>query len=311
MLPPMFYNFSTMTVFQWFEMLSYDDLQESRTHVYRIDASEPFEIDQVEQEAGIYYIRTVKDTIEQFEPFCTVSKLSFSEIVYLSDIFSRVVPLIFPTDDEFTKLVETGGVAKLFENEVPSMRGLESLRVKIGAKYFDNSWMGAVRRVFSALINFFRKYNLYIKTGIYWPGNSCHYADKVVAKINHIKLAFAKTALEVSKEVLSDRLEISLEQLESMDIGQLKKIYHKKVLAVHSDKNHTDPLAADKFQEINQVWGDFNELVKLCDGMRHNTNDESDEMSPVITKGSLPNNLFQRHHKKILMLTASAIVDVD
>lgn len=256
------YKLGEMLVTQWFDMLSTKDDQEEPTHVYVLEASENFVLDGQAKVAGTYYLRTEKEDIEGLKAFCTVSKLSFSDMVYLSDIFSRAIPTGLPTDDEMKKLAEKGEAFHYLEKDIASTEGLESLSLKIGPKYFDNSLMGVVRRIFSALNNLFKKYNLYLETGIYWPGDSCTYASKVVSQIDRIKQVFAKTALEASKEILSSRLEISLDELEAMEFDQLKKLYRKKVLAVHPDKNN-DPLAKDKFKEINQVWGDYNQLVKF------------------------------------------------
>ena len=234
-----------------------------------------------------------------------VSKLSVSQLIYLSDIFSRILPTVFPNGDDLKKIVEKGEAAK-WNAEVASTGGLESLRDKIKLKYFDNSLTGILRKVFSAIINFFRKYDLYIETGIFWPGDSCHYADQVIAKIGRYKQAFTKIALAASKEVLGERLDLSLEELDSKGLSDLKKIYHKKISQLHPDKNPLDPSAAIKFKEVNQVWGDFNELVRVG-GTLHPSTDEKIEkeiLSPPSTPAKAAKKQFHGTPMKLLMAQA-------
>lgn len=284
-----FYNFeaatvSPWTVSQWFQTLAQDSLKGEASHIYSMRVQEPFEIDDNKLEVGVYYVRAVKDDIEEVRPFCKVRKLPFSELVYLSDVFSRVLPLILPVDDEIKNLVDKGETARFLEKEVPT-KGLERLRVVIADKYFDHSLTGTVRRFFSAIINFFRKYNLYIETGIFWPGDSIAYADKVIAKVEGIKQEFAKNALELSKEVLSDRLDISLEVLESLNLEEIKKLSRKKLFVLHPDKNPSDD-ASDKFNALNRVWNDFNQLVELSGGwVAREIADDQDETSNIPALG--------------------------
>ena len=168
--------------------------------------------------------------------------------------------------------------------------------------------MGVIRRIFSALNNIFRKYNLYLSTGIYWPGDSCTYALKVVSKIDRILPTLVKTALEASKEVLSKCLEITLEDLESMEFGELKKNYHKKILTLHPDKNK-DPKALEKFEEINQIWGDYSHLINLnAELIEPKLIEDGDKELESPKEIKEDENLLQEPQKE---LTTHSMADID
>lgn len=302
------YKFEEMLVTQWFDMLTTNDDQKDPTYVYQLNASQDFAFDGQNKIAGIYYIRTDKESIEKLEPFCTVTKLSFSEMVYLSDVFSRALS---PGEDEIKNLAAKGEAFRYLEDlekDLPSTVGLKNLSEKIAVKYFDNSTMGFIRRIFSALNNIFRKYNLYLSTGIYWPGDSCTYAVKVVSRIDRILPTLVKTALEASKEILSKCLEITLEDLESMELGELKKNYHKKILTLHPDKNK-DPKAQEKFEEINQVWGDYSHLINLnAELIEPKLIEDGDKELESPKEIKEDENLLQEPQKE---LTTHSMADID
>ena len=225
----MFYDYEMMTITQWFDMLSDDSRRnDNPTHIYKLTAHEDFKADGHLKEAGIYYTRTVKENIEDFVPFCTIHKLSFSELVYLSDVFSWVVSAALPKDDMLRDLVEKGEAATFFDREIVSTQGLENLKKKVKLKYFDESLKGTVRRVFSSLINFFRKYNLFIETGIHWPGDSCDYADKVIAKIDRIKRIFLQSAFQPAKRTCVIILKFQAKNLQRKHQENSKKFINGK-----------------------------------------------------------------------------------
>ena len=60
-------------------------------------------------------------------------------------------------------------------------------------------------------------------------------------------------------------MNISLEVLETLNLEEIKKLYRKKIVVLHPDKNHSDD-ASDKFNALNSVWNDFNQLVELSGG---------------------------------------------
>lgn len=324
---PMFYPLDTMTVPQWFSMLSNENIDldeeeqknnvpDSNTRVYQVEAFDDFIFNKTDYPAGTYFLRAKPDEAEDLEiehpSLVIVDKLSFSYIVYLSDIFSTVVNTLIPEPSEFDRLIEAGEASRYFEKELKpvSCKGLETMRERVWTKYFDQNQglMGIVRRFFSALANFFRKYvNLTVETNISWPGNSCHYADQVVYQLNKIKCIFICQAYEASKEVLSERLELSVEELEKLKISDLKKFYTKKALALHPDKNPGNPHKAAEFEKVNSVWGDFIALGKLKEEFQSHIDQIDDEFSDseedfqTYSKKKLAANPLAAHKFKTLL----------
>lgn len=335
-----FHSLDTLTFVEWFDMLADDkpkpvksglyneDLGEEdvdceekvSTYVYDVMAPNEFYFNGCMQEPGFYYMRAPEEEAKQlsqsFEeeakklsPLCEpllgrVRKLSFSELVFISDVFtSRVLP----PDDEVRALVEKGDASKFFEKEVEAIasQGLENMRDKVWTRYFEHGIMGIVRRFFSALANFFLKYggeeedDSAYETDIIWPGNSCHYADQVVEQITRVKKIFLQMAFQASKEVLSNNLDLSLEEFEQAEFSDLKKRYYKKMLSLHPDKN-PDEAATSQFKAVNQTWHDFVQLQQLVEKYDVELPD-ADEMdlkddleSPLPAKKTWPSDL--PHH---------------
>lgn len=280
----MFYSAEAMTANQWFGMLVNEienqgeeqepSAQNRQTRIYAVKADEEFVFNDAVHEAGVYYMRARPEQAEELnnQPLdLSVGKLSFSDIVYVSDLFTAVINKLIPEENEIDRLIDQGEAACYFKNELSMApaESLETMRQKVWTKYFDQGIMGFVYRFFSALANFFKKYNNIAApdTNVFWPGNSCHYADQVIQdlnqKLNKIKPIYIQYAYKASKEIVSDSLGVPLEELENLEMRDLKKFYNKKVLQLHPDKNQSDPKASEKFEKINRTWGDFVELRKL------------------------------------------------
>jgi hypothetical protein len=286
---PNFYSLDTMTIPEWFKLLANEESQQNEeeekqqeidgTYVYEVQTDQHLVLaNEVDLSPGIYYMRTSEDNASKIQ-FCHVRKLSFSEIVFLSDIFTTVVTSLIPDPQEMKDIADKGESSKYFTEEMNSIpcKGLEVMRERAWKKYFDKDLglMAYVRRFFSAIANFFLKYNQFVDTGIYWPGNSCRYADQVVDQINRIKRVYIRQAYEASKEILCDRLGILPEEVEQKDFETMRLIYRKKILQVHPDKNK-DPNANDQFNKVNRAWGDFGQLHKLKDEFKVDQYEETD-----------------------------------
>lgn len=324
---PTLYSLNTMTVTEWFNMLANqkkvqeeeepDDLagpkDSGASLVYEVDASEPFFLTKIAPEdlfddmgqvkldvamnikdGGVYYMRALPQQVEEMRSNnpsvdFQIRKLSSSEIVYLSDIYSMAIQNDLTTHNpELKKRVVDGEASRYFTKELDvTVAGLETMRDRVWTKYFDQGVMGFLYRIFSAIANFFTKYREYTTdTGIIWPGNTCSYADKVVKQINRLKAMYVLYALEGSKRIVSERLGVSLDELEGLKVTDLKKYYHKKVMLLHPDKNQQDPKAGDKFGKVNRAWGDFVELNKLKQRFEHELEDAEAE---AIKKDALAN----------------------
>jgi hypothetical protein len=263
----MIHSLSTMKVGEWFFMLAHtDEHLDEKTRVYEMVAGSTFIFNNKRdqpREPGTYYLRVSKAELQNLPPTCKVKKLSFSEIVFLSDIFSTVMPQAIPEDNVIQELIERGDASLYLEKEIGSTVGLEKMRDKVQTKYFEKGIMSFVRSIFSALCNFFRKYNRYVKTGIYWPGNSCSYADKVIAQMNLIKKIYVEKVIQASTEELSKNLGIPYEEIEHMELEEIRKLYKKKIIQLHPDKNPGQS-DGELFKKLNAVFLDFEKL----DGLR-------------------------------------------
>lgn len=295
---PTFYFLNTMTISQWFSMLAnekpnleaeaeveaenHDQELNEPTYIYQIIAKEsfvfeakPLEEDDLEEddledkakdlrEAGIYYLRGTPEDVDGLPVGCQTVKLSFSDLVYLSDIFSQSMSSLIPAQEGLNEIVQQGTAFQYFEKSIDSIKpqGLQTMREKVWQRYFAQGLTGTVRRFFSAIANFFRKYRVAVETGIYWPGNSCNYADKVVGQVNRMKRIFIRQAYEASKETVGERLGIPSENLKAMKFEDIKSVYYKKALLVHPDKNPNSDTVA-QFQKVSSIWRDFDRLANL------------------------------------------------
>lgn len=272
------YSLDSLSISQWFDMLANQKLESSEnldlteksgeqegvsTYVYEVHSDFGFAFNTQLYCSGVYYVRISKEEAEELSSTCKVRKFSFSEIVLLSDAFSSVVAKESFSDEDIDELLEKGVASQYFEVNVKlSTRGLEAMREKVWTKYFEEGMMGIIHRVISAIANFFFKYLCSIDTDIDWPGDSCNYADQVINRMNRVMKGFLDRAYEASKEFVSERLEIPLDEFKEMEFDTIKTLYRKKALQLHPDKN-TDPAAVEKFQKINSMWACFVELHRL------------------------------------------------
>lgn len=302
---PSFYSIETLSGVEWFGMLANEKVsqvdsergsghkQDEETYIYEVSSDDYFSFkteifylknkngeeikddqgNKIEnlnpllhlKKPGIYYMRGSKKDAEKLSLSCQVNRLSFSKLVYLSDVFYSIfIKSNLPNHVDLSALVDRGEASRYFQREFASVKseGLQIMREKVWRKYFNQGVMGWIRRFFSALANLFIKYNRYIETGIYWPGSSCNYADKVIDRLNRIKRIFLRQAYEASEKVLSKRLDIPLDHLKEMNFDEIKATYRTKVLRIHPDKNKALD-AAEQFNRLNRVWKDFEELSKL------------------------------------------------
>jgi hypothetical protein len=262
-----------MTERQWFDMLAEDQNQEEKTYIHELWIGSRFTFDGEVYEPGTYYVRDSLESIEELREAlkkakklrgetCRVRKLSFSELLYFSERFASSLAQLIPSAEEVKEWVATGQASRSFDElaELPPLiGGLKRMRDAVRVKYFNGGWRSVVRSCFSAIANFFLKYNLYAETGIYWPGNSCSWANKIIHQINQVNRAFA-LAVKANQQLLSECLEIPLEELLQMEKKEVKKRWQKKALETHPDKF---PAKVEEFKKIKSVYRDFEELAKL------------------------------------------------
>lgn len=280
----MIFNFNSFTPYDWFNLLSNDTpTEKGSTYIYQVNANSDFvckkddsreaiEENLVAYEKGIYLLRTEmddKDLVTLKEKY-KVTKLNFLDIVCISDVcINYLTKMEQPKKEEYSE-AGIGNLTSKVNFCTVNIEGLENLQKKIKVKYFENGVKAAVRSIFSALYNFFVKYRLIrsgIESAIYWPGNSCTYADKVIANYHHIIKEIHKKevpiALEISKKHLSEHLDISVDELNKLDLSEIKKRYYRFSLENHPDKIKGDAKKEEKFKNINLVWKDYQDLVAL------------------------------------------------
>ncbi len=287
-----FYSLQDLMVDEWFDMLdnqAQPDLEideQETTYIYKVESDASFYLNNKTQEPGIYLMKASPAIAEDISKnySLNVHKFSFSQLVFLSDLFSTSVPILIPDEEEILAIADKGEAANYLK-EFPSTEGLVKMREKVWNKYFDQGLMAMIRRFFSSLSQFFIKYNKFVETGV-WPGNTCTYADQVVAQINLIKRIFIAYAYKASKLILSERLGKTLEELEEMEFEAIQKLYRQKALRTHPDKNRASNAAA-QFEEINSIWEDFAKLNRLKLEFKVDQLQEEDEKSLLIFEKEL------------------------
>lgn len=276
-----FYPLTELSTDIWFNLLVED--QDEKTHLYEVQSDHTFTYQGSILGPDIYLARA-SEKILNLEGVHKVRKLSFSELVYLSDCYStELLRFLTPSQDEADALIKEGKVADYFEdieNDFPAFLDasftLKKMAERVQIKHFNRGIGGKLKRFFSLIANFFLKYDLYLETGIYWPGDSCVYANKVAQKINKLKNLFLSFE-EGNKKLLAERLEISLEDFKGMDSQEIKKVWKEKILLVHPDKS---PDEGDRFTQINTIFRDFEALQKLH--ARFYNDQAVDEVDPEV-----------------------------
>lgn len=310
---PLLYSSHTMTERQWFDMLAEDQNQEEKTYIHELWIGSRFSFEGEVYEPGIYYVRDSLESVEELRgalkkttklggEIYRVRKLSFSELLYLSERFASSLAQLFPSVDEVKEWVAIGEASRSFAElaELHTLTlDLKRMRDKVRTKYFNCGWKSMVRSCLSAIANFFLKYNLYAETGIYWPGNSCSWADKIIHQINQVNNAFA-LAIKANQQLLSECLEISLEELLQMEKEEVKKRWRAKVLQTHPDKF---PAKAEQFKKIKSIYRDFEELARLREKFDLREVDLS-KLSLIDLSGKA----FTSHHASPLALPAPLTV---
>jgi hypothetical protein len=278
--PSNYYSLNTMTVTQWFDMLAAENNQPKEAdankvvlpmHIYEVNVRKDFYINPAEVlTPGVYYMRASKEYIKILPIHCKAKKLSFAQLVHLSDCFSTVIKNMMPAD-RLKDTAEEGNLANQFE-EIKKVRpeGLKKMRAVVWTKWYEKGWVALIRRCFSAIGNFFKKYDLYIYTGIYLPGNSCTYADKVVENIHRIKTVILSNAINISQENVYDILEVPQEEKGVISFDEIKRRYRRKMLQVHPDRNNGDPVKEELSRRLTTSFSDFEKLIKIKEELAGN-----------------------------------------
>ncbi len=138
---------------------------------------------------------------------------------------------------------------------------LGDLNKQILEDEFKYGLKGLVKRVLSATVNFFTK-GLLMLLGVkfFIPGNSCSWADKVIERAKENKGLILLVALQENEKLLSETMDIPLEQLRKEKFSDLNKIYKKKILKLHPDKI----LGKEKeLMKLSQYWNNHKEIYQL------------------------------------------------
>lgn len=279
-----FYRDGLMKPSEWFSILSSVEAEkrEESTSVYQLNITSKLSSQGLELEIGSYFGRTNETGLEEVKKlsFVRVRKLTSSELVYFTDIMTRNVSEKIVEKKEILDQVKKGEGASFLtaflEENFPSTEKLEEIKVKIKARFVENGFKGFICSIFSAIANFFRKYNLYRTTGIYWPGNTHSYVCKVIAKRQNL----IDAVLEANKKELSKNLGIPFEQFVTSQPDDLKKIYRDKVLELHPDKSKEK--SHESFQQLERVWKDFLDLAVFDSNAA--AAPEQNSFNPVQTK---------------------------
>lgn len=255
---------------EWFSMLSNIEGEKEPSRIFQVNVTSNISFKDQEINPGSYFIRTSEESLACLKKLSSarVRKLHSSELIYISDLMTKNVFQKILEKNEILEEVNKGNgaaflTAFLAEN-FPSAEGLEEIRDKIQSRYFENSLSFILRRFFSAIANFFRKYNLYRTTGIYWPGNSHTYVCQVIAKRQNL----IDIVLEANQEQLAKHLEVSLDQVKESNLDVLRKEYLAKAKELHPDQNKGDEKATKKIQTLNLIWEDFQRIADFNNSVR-------------------------------------------
>ncbi len=249
---------------QWFELLAQNSTGE-KTYIYEVTEENavqnnpPSPDKEADSDCAISYKRLSARDLAKLDPLASARKLSFSEIVYLSDGYTGFFINSLPAVDQIKDLVNEGEAARVFSSFPFAMANLALMNDRVKVKYFNSDWMGKFRSFFSAISNFFRKYNLYIETGVYWPGDSSSWANQLVNQFDVAKKVLV-VASELSKEKVSECSKVPLDHIKKMSSDDVKKLRKLCALKNHPDKSQDN---VEKFKEINKLTHDLEELLKL------------------------------------------------
>jgi hypothetical protein len=275
------------------DVLDENQTQKDPTHVYMMQASANFAFNNSFQTPGLYYLRASKQLAESLNNnVYKVRKLSFVEIVYIYDsnfnLFQQTAKRLLSFEENAS--TEINNFVNLY-----STKALEKMRDKVKVKYFDQGMRGVVLSFFSAISNFFMKY---IKaagvcdTGIYWPGNSSSYADKVIKKIQEVKNIILDVAIEVSRDQISKHLEIDSKELARMSFSDINSLRKRKIRLLHFDKNLTFDSAADsaahtQYCKINAAFKHFQALIELREKISGKNERGQQSSDPICVTGQI------------------------
>ncbi len=294
--PSNYYAVNSLTHIQWFDMLATENNQPKEAdagkvvppmHIYEVRIRKALHISPEEGGTltpGVYYMRASKEYIKILPTHCRAKKLSFAQLVHLSDLYSATIKNKMPAN-RLKEIAAEGNLAERFEEEIKKIRseGLKKMRTTVWTKWYEKGWMGIVCRCISAIGNLFRKYDLYTYTGIFWPGNSCNYADKVVENINRMKTNILFNAINVSQENIYTILEVPQEEKREISFAEIRRRYRRKLREIHPDKNIGDPAKEELSRKLTTAFSDFEKLIKIKDELTENAVDlpqEPEEQKP-------------------------------
>lgn len=264
--------FNTISANQWFELIV-RGRQEDNTYIYEVTTISPT-FNASAQEEG-YYVRASQGEVEDLKNSYNVRKLSFAEVVHISDCLYSGLTVFPPSLDVIKELIGNGGIARYFEEleekfpSPPSFTlSLKMMSDRVNEKYFGHGWRSLILSFFSAIANFYLKYNLYMETGVRWPGNTCSWVDKVINQIKTIQKIYL-TTLQVNREILHETMNIPLADLEKMTLEDVKALRRKAALKLHPDRhpNLVEPHEKEKinanFDKVYKVISNFEKLLTL------------------------------------------------
>lgn len=257
----------------WFQLLSrqadapIEHGERPELYIYQCCLNESLVSEEAEIVKGDYFTLSTKDWDSQV---LNPRKLSFTEIVHLTDILVDAAEIEGGDGIDLEELNQLAMAGKLHERaeeffqvfEKPAVQ-LKQMREKTAERYFSGL-SGRLLSIFSSLANFFRKYDLQIYTAILWPGDSCHYADRVVNQIQEIKQRFLKEFLEkavrMNYHVLCEHLKVAATGHHSAE--EMKKLYFDLVRRLHPDHNRAKGADAETGRII-ELYQDYRALQRM------------------------------------------------
>ncbi len=259
------FNIDTISVKDYFSLFSE---KKAKSYIWLITSEKDFRLGstnsleendgQNDYSPGTYYLRDSKKQVEFFKKFAVIEKLSFTQLITIADLLAKSILI---DKKKMEEIIETGSMSEYYHEEIETIdiTGLEKMCGHVKKKHFCGL-KGLIKRIFSALNNLYIKACLvFLDSKFYFPGDTSAWADKVIKKVKENKAKFVFLVYQKSIELLSEKFNLSKEEIETSKFEELNKVYKKQALKVHPDKKGSEA----EFVKLSRSWNLYREFHQL------------------------------------------------